>query len=326
MTAVATTETTIDWEAIRTRQMNDLTFESLPPTVELPALPYAVTRFVDATKDDKVSMKELAQIVETDSGLTLELLRFVNSSFVGLRHKASTVLMALNLLGQRQSKTFLITTGMQAAVRARKSKFINQNCFWNACLQKALFAKQVAQMLKTDEDTAFAAAMLQDFLLPVLTNELYDEYVEFVKNRADHPACITDFERQSFGWDHAIAAATLAHRWHLPDDLVCCILLHHRGLQILADPVLKRTPAAAVAISALLPDQMRQTFNGLEQLIMLEQKWPKFEFGHMVEQVDKMHEESGMGVKNDFPLARRCRPVVDRNQDRSDGMLKPGVA
>ena len=35
---------------------------------------------------------------------------------------------------------------MQAAVRAKQSKLINQSVFWNASLQKALFAKEVAQL------------------------------------------------------------------------------------------------------------------------------------------------------------------------------------
>ena len=39
---------------------------------------------------------------------------------------------------------------------------------------------------------------------------------------------------------------------------MCCILFHHFGLKILGHPQLGRTAAAAVAISALLPEEARQ--------------------------------------------------------------------
>jgi serine/threonine-protein kinase len=64
-------------------------------------------------------------------------------------------------------------------------------------------------------------------------------------------------------------------------------------------------------LSALLPDQLRQQFNGLEQLLLLQDKWPAFQLEALVNQVDQEHGEMGMGVNNDFPLARRCKATLD---------------
>ncbi len=315
----------IDWEKIRSDAIGEFTLSALPPFIELPALPHAVTKFVQTANKPDATLKDLARIIETDTGLTVELLRHVNSSFMGLRHKASNVLQALTLLGMRQSKNLIITTGMQAAVRSKKSKLINQQCFWNASLQKALFAREIAVLLKTDADTAFAGAMLQDYLLPVVTNDLFREYLEFVDNRHDLSENICDFERQQFGWDHAIAAACLSCRWHLPDDLVCCVLFHHRGLRILTDAQLKRTPAAAVALSALLPDQLRQDYRGLEQLFHLQKKWSAFNLQDLAIRVDELHESFDMGVRNDFPLSRRCQLAFDDPKTYDDGTLQVAV-
>lgn len=312
---------THDWAAIRESALAGFTLSALPPTLALPALPHAVAKFVERSRDDSATMKELAAIIETDTGLTLELLRHVNSAFVGLRQKARTVQQALSVLGLRQSKMFLITVGTQAAVQAKKSKLINQACFWNASLQKALFAKSVALLLKTDPDIAFAGALLQDFLLPVLTNELFPKYVAFVEKRADHPEALTEYEHALFGWDHAVAGASLAHRWKLPDELVCCILFQHRGLTLLTDPILGRSPVAAVMLSALLPDQLRQHYTGLEQLSLLESKWPAFKLMELVTQVDAEHAEMGLGVSNDFPLSRRCKMVLERLESVAPGEL-----
>lgn len=302
--------TETDWPSIRSEALGDFALAALPPTLTLPALPHAVTQFTQKAQRPDADVRELARIVETDTGLTLELLRHVNSTFVGLRNKARSVQQAITLIGLRQSTMFLITTGMRAAIQSRQSKLINQGCFWNATLQKALFAQEVARLLKTDGDLAFAGALLQDYLLPVLTNDLHEHYTTFIDSRSQQPVHICDFEYDQFGWDHALAGACLAHRWKLPDELVCCILFHHHGLQILAHPQLGRSAVAAVALSALLPDQLRQCYQGLEQLLLLQERWNAFDLQQLAELVDARHAEIGMGVRNDFPLSRRCRPAL----------------
>lgn len=299
-----------DWKTLHSEALKDFTLSDLPPTVRLPALPVAVTQFTQKANEPDASIKELAQIVETDTGMTVELLRYVNSSLVGLRHRASSVQQAISLLGIRPTKLFLITTGMQSAIQARKSKLIHQSGFWNTSLQKALFAREVAKLLKADIDLAFAGALLQDYLLPVITNELTEPYYQFLETRADQPDCLCDYEQSQFGWDHALAGASLAARWQLPDELICCILFHHWGLQILAHTELKRSAVAAVALSALLPDQIKQHEDGFSLLAQLQTIWPAFDLPATCETVDRQQDETGLGVKNDFPLMPRCRQAL----------------
>lgn len=301
----------IDWSTLRAQALGNFTISALPPTLSLPALPLAVTLFLDKSNKPQVELKELASVIQTDTGLTIELLRYVNSTFLGVRHKVKSVLQAITLLGLKQSRTFVVTIGMQAAVQSRRSKLINQSCFWNFTLQKALFAREVAAMLGADAEVAFAGALLQDFLLPVLTNDLSETYVDFIQTRDNVPLSLVEFEQHHFSWDHALAAACLAHRWGLPDDLTCCILYHHRGLHVLADPVVGRSAVAAVALSALLPDQLRQCYQGLELLLLLQTKWPAFDLQKLAEKVDEKHADSGLNVRNDFPLSRRCKPAFN---------------
>lgn len=310
----------IDWSGICRAALEQFTAAELPPTLTLPALPHAVTQFTEQSSKPDVEIKDLARIIETDTGLTLEMLRHVNSAFVGLRNKARTAQQALALLGLKQSRLLLLTTGMRAAVQARQSKLINQACFWNASLQKALFAREVARLLQADGELAFAGALLQDYLIPVLTNDLDADYLNFIQTRDRQPQSICEFEQKTFGWDHALAGACLALRWKLPEDLVCCILFHHQGLRILTDPQLGRSAAAAVAVAALLPDQLRQTYQGLEQLLFLQTKWPAFQLEAIAEKVDQEHAQIGLGVRNDFPLVRRCRPAIESNA-LQDGTL-----
>jgi HD-like signal output (HDOD) protein len=313
----------MDWAGIRSEGLSGFAMTAIPPTIQLPALPHAVTLFMQRSTDEATPLNDLAKILETDASLTIELLRYVNSSFLALRQKAKSVNQALSLLGRRRSRMLVFATGTEAALRSRRSKLINQSAFWNACLQKAIFAREVATLLGTDVEVAFAGGLLQDFLLPVLTNDLLDGYLDFVQFRSRHPETLCEFEQKQFGWDHALAGGCLAHCWNLPDELVCCILYQHTGVRILAHPQLGRTAVAAVALSALLPDQLRQHYHGLDLLRKLETKWPAFNLEKLAQAVDEQHQAMNVGVQNDFPLSRRLKSVGDGPEAYNDGSLRP---
>ena len=292
----------IDWAAIRVAALGARNDAALPPRISFPVLPRTLTEFCRKAEDPKVTQRELATLIENDTGLCCELLRYVNCAQVGLRNKASSAQHALALLGIRKTKLFLMSAGMKMALAARSSKLINLKNFWNANLERALFAKEVAILLRADADLAFVGGMLQDFLLPILTNELTDDYLSFIGDQERKPQDLPVFEKTRFGWDHAFAAAHLLSAWNFPDDLTCCLMFHHRGLAMLCDKQLGKTAVAAVAVAGLLPDAMKQSPQGLEHLLKLEKFWPDFHLEEIATRVHEQFEATAPGVKHDFSL------------------------
>ncbi len=144
--------------------------------------------------------------------------------------------------------------------------------------------------------------MLQDFLLPLITNQMLDDYLEFTGNR-DSFTNLVAFERQKFGWDHAEAAAQVMYSWEFPDELICCVYFHHHGLKILKDEKLGKTSAAAVAISSLIPDALRQETDSLQKLIDLEKEWDELELLPIAERVNAEFEEMS-DARNHFTFLR----------------------
>jgi HD-like signal output (HDOD) protein len=242
-------------------------------------------------------------------------LKYVNSSFLAVKKKVVSVAQALSLLGSQKSLRFVIATGMEAAIRTHDSKLINQNEFWNTNLQKAIFAREVALLLDADPEIAFVGALLQDFVLPVLTHDLFDEYRQFAPSEATSPHALSEFEQERLELDHGLVGACLAHGWNLPDELVCCICYHHSGFHILTDPRMGRSPVAATALSALLPDQFCRQHRGLELLQKLETKWPAFNLEQLAESVDQQYVHMALGVRNDFPLLPRCKDLKKESSD-----------
>jgi serine/threonine-protein kinase len=300
----------MDWSQVRQSLLGPGKKSIVPPRVKLPILPIAVTKFTQEANKQETSARELGKIVESDSGLTCELLRQVNSCARGMSQKASSAAQAISLLGIRESHLFLTTKAVVRAMRGRESKLINLRDFWNTNLERALLAREVAALLRADVETAFAAAMLQDFLLPALTNDLFPKYLDFAQPKTDEPVSLVKYEKQAHGWNHAEAAARIMLDWDFPDELVCCVFLHHRGLGLLGDKQFGRTAATAVAVSALIPDAIRQIPTGLDQLVQLDQKWKAFDLIKIAEKVDAEFQEMSAGASNPFSLLRRCKKAL----------------
>ena len=96
-------------------------------------------------------------------------------------------------------------------------------------------------------------------------------------------------------------------------------------MRLLGHAELKRSAAAAVALAALLPDQLQQQIDGVEQLLELGNKWPAFDLRLLAEKVDDRHAEFGVGVRNDFPLSRRCQASIGDTDRSRDGVLHAAV-
>lgn len=294
-----------NWTSLRKSLIGDRTSSVIPPSIKLPVLPQALMDFNRRAEDPDVGVHDLGKIIQSDSGLTCELLRYVNSSLFGLRKKASTAPQALSLLGIRPAKLFLTSAAVQHAMKACQSRLMNIQAFWTTNLERALFAREIATLLRANVELAYSASMLHDFLLPLLCNEMFDEYFRFAQTPEQVRRPLPDYEKEFLGWDHALAAAQVMMDWGFPDDLICCVLLHHGGLSILSDPELGRTAAAAVAVAGLMPDVLRQPGDGLAELIKLQQVWPQFQLTELAAKVQTQLEAATAQARGHVSLARR---------------------
>ena len=302
----------VNWTEIRRASLGDTARNVVPPTLKLPMLPTSLTLFLQAANDPDAALEKLGDIIQQDTGLTCELLRYVNSSLLGLRRKASTAQHALTMLGIRQSRLYLITQGVKSAMNAKDSQLIQFQRFWATNLERALFAREVAKLLKADADLAFSAAMLCDALLPIMTNQHAAQYLGYLQLPEAGAPDLPQYERRLWNWDHAYMSAQVMCGWQFPDDLVVCVLEHHGGLELLTDPTLGQTSAAAVAVAGLIPDALRQSRLGLADLHRLEQVWPRFCLLEIATRVEEQLLELAPASKMEFSLKRRCEQWATR--------------
>lgn len=281
---------------------------ALPDDLQIPSLPTTLTEFLEASNDSNCSLKVLAGIIGQDPGMTVDLLKCANYNSASLGRPIRDATEALTRIGLKRARDYLMAAGVKAATMVVKSKLINFRNFWNESLRRALFSKTIAKALKLDEDLAFIGGLLQDFVLPILTNQYDDRYLYYLKEVAPKGATLARWESDSFGWSHAEVGALMAHRWNLPDDLLCSILLHHKVEQVLESQNAQMFTLFPANVAAMLPDQLQQAPNGIRELIDIDSKSGAFKLDQVAAQVDLDLDQLAEGKQRPQPLS----PVITR--------------
>jgi HD-like signal output (HDOD) protein len=219
---------------------------------QLPALPQSAISLLQLSKDPNNGPNEYALPIESDAGLTGQVLKFVNSSYFGFSREISSVKTAITLVGVRTIKNFALWSAVFSLMPNPKCGPFDLKHLWQDSLRRALFARAVARLLGLREaEDAFAAALLQDMAVPLLAKEFPAEYLKLLETRTQGVR-LSDLERQTFGWTHAEIGGQMARKWKLPEDTAHLIERHTAIDEIVAAE--KPKPAeSAVALSSLLP-------------------------------------------------------------------------
>jgi len=243
----------IDWKHLRVQLMGRGEKPVLPPKLEIPRLPHTVSAICQKANSPNCTPDELCNVLEKDAAITVDLLKHVNSAATGLRVRAATVRQAVALLGINKTRLFVITTVLEQQMRSTKSPLVLSHLFCLSAMERALVAREIAKATDRDTDLSFAAALIQDFILPSLTRQHLVEYSAFMKQLSCGTDELPALETKTFGCSHADCAAHLMSHWGFPDDLICCALLHHRPDQVWALSSLHATALPTIAVTSWMP-------------------------------------------------------------------------
>lgn len=227
--------------------------KELLSSAQLPALPQSAIRLLELSQNPDNGPAEFAVPIESDPGLTGQVLKFVNSSYFGFSREISSVKLAITLVGIRTIKNFSLWSAVFSLMPNPKCGPFDLKSLWQDSLRRALFARAFGRLLGLKEaEDLFAGALLQDMAIPLLAKEQPQRYLKLFEGRHEGETRLSDLERVEFGWTHAEAAGFMARQWSLPEEFAQLIEAHTQLDKYLAEGC-KDPGKLAVALSALLP-------------------------------------------------------------------------
>jgi len=190
--------------------------------LDVPVLSTTATRVLAASREENGDLDELTELIASDQSLAAHVLRIANSA-------GHAPLVPILSLHQAIGRLGLTTVGDVALAIALKERVFSVSGhhsriheLWVHALATALYAREVAQILRMDIGSTFLCGLLHDVGMPVvmqLACDIESEGLVPAVSAAEMEAAMLAF--------HCELGARLAASWKLGPWIRLVILHHH---------------------------------------------------------------------------------------------------
>lgn len=208
----------------------------------LPSFTHTTQRVLRGLRNPETALSVVGEHIAADPGLSLDVLRMVNSAAYSLRRPVADAAHAARLLGRAELESLVLTVVVRKTIPSTPVPGYDPKTFWHGATRRAAVAKTIADTVHpATARQAFTGVLLQDMALPLLAHANPDGYRALLQEASTR---LERRERDRYGWDHAEVASWLCDAWSLPAELRQTISTHH-------DP----DASPAIRIAALVPEQ-----------------------------------------------------------------------
>lgn len=205
---------------------------------DLPSFPSVVLQVMKELRSENASARSVAAVLQGDPGITVRLLKLVNSAAFGSARQTESVSQAVAILGMSQVESLVLAIGVQSVLPPSSHPGFEARRFWRAAARRAGTAQAFAARLHpTSRSQSFTASLLQDMAVPLLSNSKPMRYGELLQEWHAGGGPLDELEKSELGCHHGEVASWLCHEWELPEPLAEAIGGHH------GDPDLNCPPA-----------------------------------------------------------------------------------
>ena len=244
--------------------MKPITLEELIEKVdEIPVFPQSVSTIIRLIEDPDTGAKDVEREIMKDQGLTTKILRLANSAYYGLSRNIKSVAEATVLLGFQAVKSMVLATSVGKVIdRELPGYALGKEALWRQSQICAITTRAVAKKVRfAKADQAYTAGLLRDIGKVILDHYLNVEYEEIVAQVMDSSKSFIEVEQSVLGFDHGQVGAKIAEKWHLPEELVEAIALHHTPEKAVINP--KMTAMVHVADGVIMMMGLHLGIDGL---------------------------------------------------------------
>lgn len=192
-------------------------------------LPDAVTQIKQLIDDPTASMQDIADIINFDPALTMQILKVANSALYKFPNKIESVSKAIQVIGTKSIYDLVLAYGAAKAFESIEQDVVSLDRFWEQSVCCALISKLSGDKLGLKAtERLFVAGLLNNVgeLVMVTLNP------EAAKECALYSEQITPMElqKQTLGFYYSDISAALIKLWGIPDSIYGPIeLIHNSG-------------------------------------------------------------------------------------------------
>lgn len=200
---------------------------------DLPVFAQSALEILKLASDPHAGARDLAKVVELDTALCANILRYANSPLYGNHGKIADVQSAIaRVLGFDRVLGLAIGMSIGRSFRIPVEGPLGMNAYRRNAAYCATLVQRLARMLPQSmavhAGVAYTTGLLHNIGQLFLGHIFPREYAQLeCALLANAHAAVPDVERQVLGIGHDEIAARLLHSWRLPEAIVTAIRYHH---------------------------------------------------------------------------------------------------
>jgi HD-like signal output (HDOD) protein len=182
--------------------------------------------------DPNKSLADASNIISKDPGLTIRLLKLVNSAYYGFPGRIVTVTHAISIIGSTELQNLVLATLIITKFSEQPGGMMTMHDFWAMSLRNALTAKELTLALhckiKNIKESVFICGLLHEIGKLVFYRRIPELAQEIGLQVEQTGEAEVDVEQQVLGFNHYDTGAELARIWNLPSIISETIAQHCR--------------------------------------------------------------------------------------------------
>nr|WP_315239526.1 HDOD domain-containing protein [uncultured Albidiferax sp.] len=188
----------------------------------IPSLPVTVAQIFGEFQKPEPNIRQITALVSAEVGLTVRVLRLLNSARYGSGGRIGTMEAAIPLLGLKATKQLVSAAAVGGAFRTVPG--VNMPEFWRNSLDVAKISQSLAATMRMDQGLAFTAGLLHgvgDLVMKMAMPDQPSLQPDFSKDGNRYAQ-----QKAELGYSYADVGAAFAAKWRFPQEIVDAIQHH----------------------------------------------------------------------------------------------------
>lgn len=183
--------------------------------ISMPAIYLSVRELLENVNS---KVKDYVELVQTDSMLSVRIIRIANSDFFGCKRKADDLYDAISLIGSIQLHDLLLTCLCMRTFSNIPAAILDSKDFWRHAMKCGIACRTLANVCRLPgTNRFFTLGLLLEIGHAAMFIKAPDLALNALLESQESKLPLQQTERAIFGFDYCQLGAELMQIWHMPE-------------------------------------------------------------------------------------------------------------